>query len=111
VIAVVSDPAAIPASLAERFAQPPLALILDGDGLSPLLAELPDASDGIVRQSGRQPGTHGLALPGTVVRAVADATGQPLPPGTTGTLELLDADGIRRLGPGQVDADGFVRRG
>lgn len=111
VIAVVPEPAAIPGTLTERFGQPPLALILDGDGFSPLLAELPDASDGIVRQNGRQNGTHGLALPGTVVRAVDEATGQPLPPGTMGTLELLDADGIRPIGPGQVDADGFVRRG
>lgn len=109
VVAVAADPAEFPASLSQRFDQPPLALILDGNRLWPLLAELPDASDDTVQQNGRQPGTHGLALPGTVIRAV-DANGQHLPPGQEGTLELLEATGNRPIGRGQLDASGFVTR-
>jgi len=99
----------VPADLAARFGDAPLVLTLAADGLTPLVAELPEALDGAVRQAGRQPGTAGLALPGTVIRAVA-GDGRLLAPGTPGALQLLSPDGVRDIGFGRVDADGFVSR-
>lgn len=109
VIALCSDPGQAPPDLAARFGDALLVLTLADDGLTPLVAELPEALDGIVHQAGRQPGTAGLALPGTVIRAMADG-GQLLAPGMPGTLQLLGPGGIRDMGAGRVDADGFVSR-
>ena len=93
---------------------PVLRLMLAPEGLSPVVAELPGASDGIVRQEGRRPGTAGLPVPGTFVRTVDDAGGV-LPPGSFGTLHSLYRDcgttATTVLGRGMVDADGFVTLG
>lgn len=109
VVAIVDDTAAVPAGLASRFGEKLHVLTMAPDGITPLLAELPEALDGTVHQLGRQPGTRGLALPGTVVRAT-DEHGKPLAPGVTGTLQLLATGSLRAIGSGWVDESGFVTR-
>lgn len=109
IVAAIADGTAIPTDLTSRFGDRLHVLTMASDGLTPLHGELPEALDGMVHQLGRQPGTQGLALPGTVIRAT-DGSGTPLAPGVAGTLQLLHTDGLRAIGSGWVDENGFITR-
>ena len=99
------------ATLEASLGQPVHAVTLADDGITPLIAELPDAVDGSIRQDGQRSGSAGLPVPGILVRTVG-TDGVALPPGTVGTLEIHHREAGKTtatiLGPGVIDTDGFV---
>jgi 1-acyl-sn-glycerol-3-phosphate acyltransferase len=100
------------ATLESRLGCPVLRITLGAEKGVPELVECLDIAEDLVSLPGRRPGTCGLAPPGSFVSAV-DHAGAPLPPGAPGVLQRHHHTGsgpaVTVLGPGVVDADGFVR--
>jgi hypothetical protein len=98
-------------ALETSLGQPVHTVVLADDGITPLIAELPDAVDGSIRQDGQRPGSAGLPVPGTRMRTIG-TDGTALSPGASGTLEIRCREAGKTtatiLGPGTIDADGFV---
>ena len=86
----------LPQALAEEFQAKFGVRPLEGYGcteLSPAaVVNVPDWQEGNLRQIGNKPGTIGHPLPGVAARIVHRETGQPLPPGEEGHLQIYGAN-------------------
>jgi long-chain acyl-CoA synthetase len=108
----LSGAAALPPSLVERFEALTGGRLVEGYGLtetSPLTHGNPVGGE-------RRVGTIGVPMPGTDARVVDLATGEPLPPGTPGELEVRGPQVMlgywnRPAETAEVMHDGWLRTG
>jgi long-chain acyl-CoA synthetase len=108
----LSGAAALPPSLVERFEALTGGRLVEGYGLT----ETSPLTHGNSVGGERRVGTIGVPVPGTDARVVDLATGEPLPPGTPGELEVRGPQVMlgywnRPAETAEVLHDGWLRTG
>jgi long-chain acyl-CoA synthetase len=108
----LSGAASLPASLVERFEALTGGRLVEGYGLT----ETSPLTHGNPIHGERRVGTIGLPVPGTDARIVDLATGEPLPPGQAGELEVRGPQVMlgywnRPAETAEVIRDGWLRTG